>query len=305
MGQGQLEAARTLGFEIRNPQRFAHNMARLVEETGKAATAFLQPHAIRPTHVSLHDDLAPALRTLAQLQRAWLRQPYKVFEAQVALWNSWSDLWHSSVCRFMGLQNGEVGPGNISAPQDLRFQHPAWSEHPYFDFLKQSYLITSRWADTLVNGVEDLDPHTRNKARFYMTQIVNAIAPTNWVFTNPELLHETFASDGENLVRGMQLLAEDIERGSGRLKIRQTDATKFEVGKNLAITPGKVVYQNAVMQLIQYEATTEQVLKRPLLIVPPWINKYYILDLSPEKSFVKWAVGPGPDGVHDLLGQPR
>jgi polyhydroxyalkanoate synthase len=113
------------------------------------------------------------------------------------------------------------------------------------------------------------------------------------VFTNPELLHETFASDGENLVRGMQLLAEDIERGSGRLKIRQTDATKFEVGQNLAITPGKVIYQNAVMQLIQYEATTEQVLKRPLLIVPPWINKYYILDLSPEKSFVKWAVDHG------------
>src|SRR4051812_16858888 len=140
MGQGQLEAARTLGFEIRNPQRFAHNMARLVEETGKAATVFLQPHAIQPTHVSLHDDLAPALRTLAQLQRAWLRQPYKVFEAQVALWNSWSDLWHSSVCRLMGLQNGEVGLGNISAPQDPRFQHPAWSEHPYFDFLKQSYL---------------------------------------------------------------------------------------------------------------------------------------------------------------------
>src|SRR3954463_10570562 len=293
MGQGQLEAARTLGFEIRNPQRFAHNMARLVEETGKAATAFLQPHAIRPTHVSLHDDLAPALRTLAQLQRAWLRQPYKVFEAQVALWNSWSDLWHSSVCRFMGLENGGTRHAAILAPQDLRFQHPAWSEHPYFDFLKQSYLVTSRWAGTLVNGVEDLDPHTRNKARFYMTQIVNAIAPTNWVFTNPELLHETFASDGENLVRGMQLLAEDIGRGSGRLKIRQTDATKFEVGKNLAITPGKVIYQNAVMQLIQYEATTEQVLKRPLLIVPPCINKYYILDLSPEKSFVKWAVDQG------------
>ncbi|HXE88464.1 MAG TPA: class I poly(R)-hydroxyalkanoic acid synthase, partial [Hyphomicrobiaceae bacterium] len=235
MGQGQLEAAQALGFEIRNPQRFARNMARLVEETGKAATIFLQPHAIPPTHVTLHDDLAPALRTFAQLQRAWWRQPYKVFEAQVALWNSWSDLWHSSVCRFIGLQNGHAGQAASSPPQDPRFTHPAWSEHPYFEFLKQSYLITSRWAETLVNEVEDLDPHTRNKARFYMTQIVNAIAPTNWVFTNPELLHETFASDGENLVRGMQLLAEDIERGSGRLKIRQTDATKFEVGKNLAI----------------------------------------------------------------------
>ena len=125
MGQGQLEAAQALGFEIRNPQRFARNMARLVEETGKAATIFLQPHAIPPTHVTLHDDLAPALRTFAQLQRAWLRQPYKVFEAQVALWSSWSDLWHSSVCRFIGLQNGHAGQAAISPPQDPRFQHPA------------------------------------------------------------------------------------------------------------------------------------------------------------------------------------
>src|SRR5918995_2146425 len=293
MGQGQLEAEQTLGFEIRSPQRFAYNIARLLEEAGKAATVFLRPHATDPTRFTLHDDLAPALKTLAQLQRAWLRQPYKAFEAQVTLWNSCFDLWHSSLCRFMGLENGRSGPGDILAPQDPRFQHPAWSEHPYFEFLKQVYLITSRWADTLVSAAEDLDPHTRNKARFYITQIVNAVAPTNWLFTNPELLHETFASDGENLVRGMQLLAEDIELGSGHLKIRQTDATQFEVGKNLAITPGKVIYQNAVMQLIQYEAATEQVLKRPLLIVPHWINKYYILDLSPEKSFVKWAVDHG------------
>jgi polyhydroxyalkanoate synthase len=195
--------------------------------------------------------------------------------------------------RFMGLENGEARPLAISLPEDPRFNHPAWSEIPYFNWLKQSYLITSHWAESLVDRVEGLDPHTQTKARFYMTQLVNAVAPSNWVFTNPELLHETFASDGENLVRGMQLLAEDIERGSGRLKIRQTDATKFEVGKNLAITPGKIIYQNAVMQLIQYEPTTEQVLKRPLLIVPPWINKYYILDLSPEKSFVKWAVDQG------------
>src|SRR3954463_722903 len=293
MGEQQLEAARTLGFEIRNSQRFAHNMARLVEEAGKAATVLLRPHATDPTHITLHDDFAPALRTLTQLQRAWLRQPHKAFEAQVALWNSCFDLWHSSVCRFMGLQNGQAGPADIPAPQDPRFTHPSWSEHPYFDFLKRSYLITSRWTDTLVNEADELDPHTRTKARFYMTQVVNALAPSNWVFTNPELLHETFASDGENLVRGMQLLAEDIERGSGRLKIRQTDATKFEVGTNLAITPGKVIYQNAVMQLIQYGPTTEQVLKRPLLIVPSWINKYYILDLSPDKSFVKWAVDQG------------
>jgi len=293
MGQEQFEAARTLGFEIRDPQRFAQNMARLAEEAGKAAAIFMQPYAINPTRFNLHDDLAPALGTLAQLQRAWLQRPDKVLAAQVELWNNCFDLWHSSMRRFMGLESGEGRPSAISLRQDPRFKHPTWAEDPYFDLLRQSYLITSQWAEGLVNAVEDLDPHTRNKARFYMTQLVNAIAPSNWVFTNPELLHETFASDGENLVRGMQLLAEDIELGSGHLKIRQTDATQFEVGKNLAITPGKVIYQNAVMQLIQYEAATERVLKRPLLIVPPWINKYYILDLGPEKSFVRWAVDQG------------
>jgi len=293
MGQEQCEAARTLGFEIRNPQRFAHNMARLSEEAGKAAAVFLHPHAINLTHFTLHDDLAPALKTLSQLQQAWLQQPHKVLEAQVVLWNNCLELWHSSMCRLMGLENGDVRPLAVSLPEDPRFQHPAWSENPYFDLLRQSYLITSHWAESLVDTAEDLEPHTRNKARFYLTQIINAIAPSNWVFTNPELLHETFASDGENLVRGMQLLAEDIERGSGHLKIRQTDTTKFEIGKNLAITPGKVIFRNELMELIQYAPTTEKVLKRPLLVVPPWINKFYILDLSPEKSFVKWAVDQG------------
>jgi len=293
MGQRQFEAARTLGFEIRSPQRFTHNMGRLVEEAGNAAALLLQPHASHPSRFSLHEDLAPAFRTLTQLQRAWSQQPDKVLEAQVALWNSCLELWHSSMRRLMGLENGEAGPLAASLPQDPRFQHPAWSENPYFDLLRRSYLITSNWSESLVNAVDHLDPHTRHKARFYMMQLVNALAPSNWLFTNPELLHETFASDGENLVRGMQLLAEDIERGGGHLKIRHTDATQFEVGRNLAITPGKVIYQNAVMQLIQYEAATERVLKRPLLIVPPWINKYYILDLSPEKSFVRWAVDQG------------
>src|SRR4051812_15693238 len=148
MGQRQLEAERTLGFEIRNPQRFAHNMARLAEEAGKAASIFWQPRLSESTQFPLHDGLAPALMALAQLQRAWGRQPYKAFEAQLALWNSCFDLWHSSVCRFMGLENGGARHAFISAPQDRRFQHPAWSEHPYYEFLRQSYLITSHWADT-------------------------------------------------------------------------------------------------------------------------------------------------------------
>ena len=126
-----------------------------------------------------------------------------------------------------------------------------------------------------------------------MRQIANAISPSNFVLTNPELLRETLSSNAENLVRGMHMLAEDIEAGGGHLKIRQSDSSMFEVGRNLAVTPGKVIYQNELMQLIQYTPTTAKVLKRPLLIVPPWINKYYILDLTPEKSFVRWAVAQG------------
>ena len=160
MGQGHIEAAQALGFEIRNPQRFAHNMARLIEEAGKAAAVLMQPHTLDPTHFTLHHDLAPALRTLAQLQHAWVQQPSKVLEAQVALWNSCFDVWHSSMRRFMGLENGAARPLATALPVDPRFKHPAWSENPYFDWLRQSYLITSHWAETLVNSVDGLDPHT-------------------------------------------------------------------------------------------------------------------------------------------------
>ena len=139
----------------------------------------------------------------------------------------------------------------------------------------------------------EVDEQTRQKAAFYVKQIGNAIAPSNFVLTNPELLRETLAAKGENLVRGMQMLAEDIQAGHGNLKIRQSDPGVFEVGRNLALTPGKVVFQNELIQLLQYEATTPEVLKVPLLIVPPWINKFYILDLTPEKSFIKWCVDNG------------
>src|SRR5262249_14420738 len=149
-----------------------------------------------------------------------------------------------------------------------------WSTNPFFDFLKQAYLLTARWADHLVKDAAGLDAHTRHKAEFYVRQIASAVSPSNFVFTNPELLRATLTSNAENLVRGLHMLAEDIEAGRGTLKIRQSDTAQFEVGRNLAVTPGKVVFQNELMQLIQYEPTTETVLKVPLLIVPPWINKF-------------------------------
>jgi polyhydroxyalkanoate synthase len=157
----------------------------------------------------------------------------------------------------------------------------------------QLYLLTTQWAHDLVHNAEGVDPHTRKKAEFYVQQITNALAPSNFVLTNPEVLRETLASSGNNLVRGMKMLAEDIEAGHGTLRIRQSDPANLVVGVNLATTPGKVIFQNELMQLIQYQPTTENVLRTPLLIVPPWINKFYILDLKPEKSFIKWCVDQG------------
>jgi polyhydroxyalkanoate synthase len=201
------------------------------------------------------------------------------------------DLWGTAVRRMAG--EGDVKPAIAPSPRDKRFQDPEWTSNQFFDFIMQLYLLTTQWAHDLVRNAEGLDPHTRKKAEFYVQQITNALAPSNFVLTNPEVLRETLASRGDNLVRGMKMLAEDIEAGRGTLRIRQSDPANLEVGVNMATTPGKVIYQNDLMQLIQYAPSTETVLRTPLLIVPPWINKFYILDLRPEKSYIKWCVDQG------------
>ena len=164
---------------------------------------------------------------------------------------------------------------------------------PVLFIFAQAYTLTTNWAQSMVEEAKGIDDHTRDKASFYVRQISGAMSPSNFVATNPKLLHDTLSQNGENLVRGMDLLAEDIEAGHGQLKLRQSDAAKFELGVNMATTPGKVVFRNDLIELLQYEPMTPQVLKRPLLIVPPWINKFYILDLNAEKSFVRWAVAQG------------
>jgi polyhydroxyalkanoate synthase len=281
------------GFEIHDPQRFAENMARLVQETGKAMTAFVEPRLTDPTRALVPEDLTSMMNAFMQVQQAWIAEPQKLMEAQADLWRRYMDLWSSALTRGILPSGVKSAPVAAPDPKDARFKDSAWSENQYFDFMRQAYLINSQWAEQLVEAAKNIDPDTRHKAGFYMKQVINALAPSNWVFSNPELLRETFASDGENLVRGMQLLAEDIRKGGGDLQIRQTDLSKFEVGRNLAVTPGKVIFQNELFQLIQYEATTDAVLKRPLLVVPPWINKFYILDLNPDKSFIRWAVSQG------------
>ena len=268
-------------------EAFAHNIARLVEEGGKAVAAYLKPREEGKIKSELASDVTDVVKTVGQVAEYWLSDPQRAFELQTRLGRAYLDLWTGAVKRMGG---EPIAPVVTPDPSDKRFADAEWSQNPFFGFLKQIYLSTAQWGERLVEDAAGIDQHTRQKAAFYVKQITNATSPSNFVFTNPELLRETLSSNAENLVRGMQMFGEDIKTGQGHLKIRHTDPSTFEVGRNLALTPGNVVYQNDLMQLIQYEATTQEVLKVPLLIVPPWINKFYILDLTPEKSFIKWCV---------------
>lgn len=272
-------------------EQFSKNLVRLIEQGAKAMAACLTLRAEgRLDGETVGRGVAGAVKTFGHVAGYWFAHPHRAIEAQVKLGKAYVDLLAAAAGRMLG---EPARPVAKSDPKDRRFADPEWSSNPFFDVLKQGYLLTSNWANCLVDETKGIDAHTRRKAEFYVRQLADALSPANFVPTNPELLRETLSSNGGNLVRGMRMLAGDIEAGRGRLKIRQSDSAMFEVGRNLAITPGKVIYQNELMQLIQYTPTTCTVLKSPILIVPPWINKYYILDLTPEKSFVKWCVDQG------------
>ena len=268
----------------------SQNIARMIEHGGRALAAYMKPREQGRAGNETTDLLAEAVRTLSRVLEYWLADPQRSVELQTRLGKSYLELWAVAARRLAG---ESADPIATPDPRDKRFADPEWSSNQFFDFLKQLYLLTTDWANRLVREANGLDPHTRQKAEFYIRQITNALSPSNFLLTNPELLRTTLDTSAQNLVDGMRMLAEDIAAGDGSLRIRQSDSAMFEVGRNLAITPGKVIYQNDLMQLIQYAPATEQVLRRPLLIVPPWINKFYILDLTPEKSFIKWCVDQG------------
>ena len=253
-------------------------------------TEFIERADIKAGPYSAAAEITEATNTLSDLTRHWFADPTALAEAQASLVRSYADLWNNVVRRMFGQ---DVTPVAEPEPGDNRFKDPEWSQNPYFDFWKQSYLITSRWADDLLDKTEGLDERTRQKAEFYLRQVSSALSPSNFPMTNPEVLRETLKSNAENLVKGMSYLAEDMSRSGDLLRISQTDASAFEVGRNLATTPGKVIYQNDLLQLIQYAPSTEKVRELPLLIVPPWINKFYILDLAPAKSLIKFLVDQG------------
>jgi len=229
-------------------------------------------------------DRAGVAKTFAKLGARLLAEPERLVEVQADFIQRNTDLWRQFT------DGGEAPKDTV---QDRRFKDRAWSEDPRFRFLRDAYLTNADWLRRAVERADGLEPGEKRKARFYTRQIINALAPTNFALTNPQALKRARETAGDSLVEGLKHLIGDLEKGDGRLAISQTDEAPFVLGRNVATTPGKVVYQNDLIQLIQYEPTTAKVYKRPLLFVPPWINKYYILDLRPENSFIRYMLDKG------------
>ena len=277
-------------YRVANPEEFSRNMLKLVEEGGKVLSGFLERTNGNGGPYSLAAEVTEATKLFAEVAQHWLADPSKVTATQSALVRDYLQLAGATAQRMMG---ADALP--VAEPQagDNRFNDPEWSRNPYFDFWKQTYLITTRWLDQVLDETEGLDERTRQRAEFYLKQMAGALSPSNFPMTNPIVLRETMASSGKNLVQGLANLVHDMERSGDVLSISQTDVEAFEVGRNIATSLGKVVFQNALIQLIQYAPSTESVHATPLLIVPPWINKFYILDLGPQKSFIRYMVGKG------------
>ena len=275
---------------IENPEEFALNLLKLVEEGGKAMAGFLERADSSSGPYSAASEMTEVAKTMTEVARHWVGDPTKLVETNTQLMQGYLDLWNATLKRAMG---GEVAPVAKPEPGDNRFKDPEWSKNLYFDYWKQLYLLTSHWAESVLDKTDGIDDRTRMKAEFYLEQVLSALSPSNFPATNPEVLRATLETNGRNLVQGMAQLVDDLDRSGDLLRISQTDLDAFEVGRNLAVTPGKVVFQNDILQLIQYTPTTEKVHEVPLLIIPPWINKFYILDLTQPKSFIKFAVDQG------------
>lgn len=277
-------------FLISNPEEFARNVLKLLEEGGRAMSGLLERPDAKISAYSAASEASEATKTLSDVVSIWLADPAKLAEAQTSLISSYAELWNQSLRKLMG----ENVPDMVEPdPSDNRFKDPEWTSNPFFDFWKQAYLLTTQWGESILKQTKGLDDDERRRAEFYFRQLSSAFSPSNFPLTNPEVFRATLASNAGNLVQGMEQLIGDMEKSGDLLKISQTDTAAFDVGKNLALTPGKIVFQNELFQLIQYAPTTDKVREVPLLVIPPWINKYYILDLTPSKSYLKFAVDQG------------
>ena len=271
-----------------DPAVLAERMQEIATKSQAVVQEFLMN---RPevAHLGMGDP-AQVSQAFFDLGTKMAADPTSVFSAQIDFWMQGLNMWAQATRRLLGDESADSAPAPVN---DKRFKNPEWSENAVFSYIRDSYLLSARAILSSVKGVKGLDEDTARKVEFYTKQFVDAIAPSNFVATNPEVLAKTFETGGQNLLNGLQNLLDDLQRGKGKLSVTMTDMDAFKLGENIATTPGKVVFQNEMMQLIQYAPSTEQARRTPLLIVPPWINKFYVLDLQPKNSFIRWCVSQG------------
>ncbi len=269
-------------------EKLSANLARAALKAQGAIAEMALRQADRPAALSPDPfHVAPAL---TEVMGRLVAQPDRLMRSQADLFSQYLELWQASARRMSG-----ESPDPIASPArgDKRFADPDWAENPVFDVIKQSYLLTANWMNNLVSEVNDVDPMTKRRVEFFMKMLTDAFSPSNFLASNPTALREVMATGGESLVRGMENFAADLDRGGGQLSIAQTDYEMFKIGENVATAPGKVVFRNEIIELLQFSPTTESVSEIPLVIFPPWINKFYILDLRPENSMIRWLSAQG------------
>ncbi len=268
--------------------RMAENMARIEALTQRLLQAMGHKRKVDPNLQAPSPDL------FMKAGAAWwaeaINNPGKIIESQVEMWGK--SLKHYAEAH-QALAKGPMKTPEDKGPKDRRFANPMWDTHPYFNFIKQQYLLQAEAVHKTVGSLENLDARERKRIEFFAGQIVDMLAPTNFLSTNPDALERALATDGESLVQGLENLVRDIEANDGELLVTLADRGAFKVGENLGTTPGSVVFRNRMFELIQYKPTTEKVHETPLVIFPPWINKFYILDLKAQNSLIKWIVDQG------------
>ncbi len=271
-----------------DPVEVARIFGEVAERSSNVLGDFVKRHA-NGKGVAFTDEFGIA-RAFMDMWAKLAANPMALAQMQMNMYFDYLRLWQASWLKLIG---GKPEPVVEPASGDARFKDDEWQSNFVFDYIKQSYLIAARHIHDAVSGVEGIPEDSKRKVDFFTRQYIDALAPSNFALTNPQVVRETMKSGGTNLVKGLKNLLEDLDEGDGQLKIKMTDAAAFKVGQNVATTPGKVVFQNELLQLIQYRPTTDTVYKRPLLVIPPWINKFYILDLREKNSFIRWAVQQG------------
>ncbi len=269
-------------------EKMTHNLKKVEELSERLQRVLVNKQGHNPALDGPNQELFG--RAAQAYWAEMVNNPAKILENQMSYW---SDTMKHFVEAQQTLAKGKLEAPEDPGPSDRRFTNPLWDTHPYFNYIKQQYLINAEALTKAVEGVTHLEPVEKNRLNYFAKQIIDMMSPTNFLATNPDALEKAIETEGQSLVQGLENLIDDLEANRGEMVVRLADEKAFELGKNIATTPGKVVYRNRMMELVQYEASTDQVYKTPVIIYPPWINKFYILDLKPQNSMVKWLVDQG------------